>query len=519
MSRFGKILFIVAGVSVLLLAITRFILGGWLNFMFFPLGIFLVSFGVGFIIDIKFYFEFLTIKTTKNGLSMLSAVILFFLSLVFINYLAVQYPASWDLTQGKINSVSKETIAVLNSLKEPLKFKIFYRGEKDKASKLGIVKQLNMYKKASTKVAIQSIDAYVNNILSKKYLKDVGTMKAAVVFVEYLEKKVKIDAPLNEEKITKAIVKITRTKVSTIYFTTGHGERPLSGKDLNGLSSFKLALEDFSFKANELNLIKSLAIPNDADAIAIIGPRGEFLGQEIKLLLKFVRDGGSIFMAIDPGAKHNLALLSKSLGVEFKNNYVMNNRLQVKGRGRAGALGLIFSKSSPITKSFDGQQFMLLDLASELVPDPRASNNLDVKFLVQSAPNSYSINELSKKNIKTASKNERGIILGVRVKGKVDFLKKTKTTKAKDFLGVIFGDSDFVSNKDWAIGLNSNIALNIIEFLLKEDSLINIKPKKPAGTKVTLTSSDSKILVIVGIFIPLICLILATLLWFRRKNS
>ncbi|MBE8163386.1 MAG: hypothetical protein HAW63_05305 [Bdellovibrionaceae bacterium] len=518
MSRLGKVLLIVAGLSVLLLAITRFILGGWLNFMFFPLGIFLVSSTVGFLVDVKFYFEFLTTKTTKNGLNMFSAVLLFFVSLSFVNYLAVQYSTSWDLTQGKINSVSKETVAVLNSLKKPIRFKIFYRGEKDKPSKVEIINQLNMYKQASTNISVESIDAYVDNISAKEYLKDIAQMKTAVVFAEYLKKKVKIKAPLDEEKITKAIVKLTRNKTSTIYFITGHSERSLSGTGLNGLSNFKLALEDFSFKAKELNLIKSLAIPDDADAIAIIGSRGAFLAQELDLLLGFLKKGGSLFLAIDPGTKHNLALLTKSLGVEFKNNYTMNNRLQVKGRGRAGALGLIFSKTSSITKDFEGQQFMLLDLASELVPAPLREEHLKVKFLVQSAPNSYSVNELSEKAIKEASLKERGIILGVSVEGSILPIKKAKT-KAKKFLGVIFGDSDFLSNKDWGINLNSRVALNSLEFLLKEDSLINIKPKKPKGTKVTLTSSDSKILIVFGIFIPLLSLILATVLWFRRRNA
>lgn len=521
MSRLGKVLFIAAGLSVLLLAITRFILGGWLNFMFFPLGIFLFSFIAGLVIDIKFYFEFLTTKTTKNGLSMLSAVLLFFLSLVFINYLSVKNSLSWDMTQGKINSVSKETVAVLDGLEEPIYFKLFYRGEKDKLSKAAILTHLKMYKQASQNIKTQSIDAYVSNVLAQKYLKNISNMKASVVFAEYKGKKVKIDSPINEEKITKAIVKLTRSKISTIYFITGHGERPLSGKELNGLSNFKLALEDFSFKARELNLIKSLKIPKDADVIAIIGSRGEFLAQEIKLLLNFIKRGGSLFLALDPGAKHNLALLTKSLGVEFKNNYVMNNRLQVKGRGRAGALGLIFSRSNIITKAFNGQQFMLLDLASELVAAPQRSNSLEIKFLVQSAPNSYSVSELSEESIRFNAEKERGIVLAMTVKGHLEdsSVGKESKLKNKNFLSVIFGDSDFLSNKDWGVGLNSRVALNSLEYLLKEDGLINIKPKKPIGTKLTLTSADSKILVILGIFIPLMCLILATILWFRRRNS
>lgn len=523
MSRLGKVLFIVASVSVLLLAVTRFILGGWLNLMFFPLGIFLVSFIASFIVDIKFYFELLTTKTTKNGLSMFSAVLLFFMSLVFINYLAVQYSVSWDLSQGKINSVSKETLGVLNLLKKPIKFKIFYRGEKDKLSRASILTRLKMYKQVSTKVQLQSIDAYVSNILAQKYLKNIANMKEAVVFAEYGKKKVKIDSPLTEEAITKAIVKLTRNKVSTIYFLSGHGEKNLANKDLVGLSNFKLALEDFSFKVKELNLIKSLTIPKGADVIAIVGPRGEFLEKELQLLLDFVKKGGSIFLALDPGQKHNLALLTKSLGVEFKNNYVMNNRLHVQGRGRAGALGVIFSQSSPITKDFNGQQFMLLDLASELISAPQVSSSIDVKFLVQSTPNSYTINEFSEKDIRSAAGKERGVVLGMTVsgflpQGKSLGVKKDKV-KYKKFLGVIFGDSDFLSNKDWGIGLNSRVALNSLEFLLKEDSLINIKPKKLAGTKLTLTSTDSKILIILGIFIPLICLTLASVLWFRRRDS
>lgn len=522
MSNLGKILFIVAGLSILLLSITRFILGGWLNFMFFPLGLFLVTGFASLFIDIKFYFEFLTMKTTKNGFNMFSAVILCFLSLAFINYLSYQYAVSWDLTTEKINSVSKESKIILKNLTSDLKFKVFYRGEKDKASKKDILNKLKMYQEASNKISVKSINAYVKNIISQKYLKNVSDLKNAVVFVEYLEKKVKILYPISEDKITKAIVKLTRKKLSNIYFITGHGEKSIFDKNLNGLSNLILSLKDLSFKVKQLNLIKSLSIPKDASVLAIIGPTGLFLDTELKLILQYLNQGGSLFLAIDPGTKHNLALLSKSIGIEFKNNYILNNRLQVKGRGSAGALGLIFSRVSPITKAFNQQQFMLLDLASELIAAPQKADSLQVNFLVQSPPNSYSVNQMNSKTIKAANKKERGVILAMSSEGKLNLIKKSKSKKlqkAKDFLAVVFADSDFLSNKDFNIGLNSAMALNSLEFLSKENNLINIKTKKPKGTQLTLTSSDSKLLIIMGIFIPVLCLILTSLLFFRRRNS
>ncbi len=84
---------------------------------------------------------------------------------------------------------------------------------------------------------------------------------------------------------------------------------------------------------------------------------------------------------------------------------------------------------------------------------------------------------------------------------------------------MIFGDSDFVSNKSIAQGLNRDLALNSFSFLAQEDDLISIRPKQPKGTQLMMTKYTQLGLVGAGVGLPLILLILGGVVWFRRRGA
>lgn len=54
MSRWAKISWLLCGLSVLILVAVRFILGGWANFLFIPLGVFLASLVLALALDFRF---------------------------------------------------------------------------------------------------------------------------------------------------------------------------------------------------------------------------------------------------------------------------------------------------------------------------------------------------------------------------------------------------------------------------------------------------------------------------------
>ena len=58
-----------------------------------------------------------------------------------------------------------------------------------------------------------------------------------MLFVKIGEESVQVEQP-NEEKLTNAIVKLTRQGAKKVYFVTGHNERPAEGKGADGKDTF-----------------------------------------------------------------------------------------------------------------------------------------------------------------------------------------------------------------------------------------------------------------------------------------
>ncbi|NQZ02475.1 MAG: gliding motility ABC transporter, partial [Bdellovibrionales bacterium] len=87
------------------------------------------------------------------------------------------------------------------------------------------------------------------------------------------------------------------------------------------------------------------------------------------------------------------------------------------------------------------------------------------------------------------------------------------------FSAVVFGDSDFMTNQGIIHGLNRDLALNSFLFLADEKDIISIRPKQLKGTKVELTTSAQRGVILGGIALPLSLFVLSSIIWFRRRGS
>ncbi len=525
MSRLGKVSLFLSGLSVVIMVSVRYLLDGWHNILFIPLAVFLIGLVAAIVVDIKFYVEFLSMRTTKHGMNMGVMILLAILLLVSVNFLGVKFNKTFDFTEEHTNSLSLQTRDVLKGLKEDLKVVIFYKGEEAREERNKVKTSLELYKEATSKLQVSTYNSYVENFKAQEYLselpdKDRGNV---FVFVEYGGKKTRVESPYSEEQITQAIIKSTRTLNKNIYFLEGHGERDLASPDPEGLESFKKALEADSFKVEKLNLIEKGSIPENADVIAIIGPASQLFPQELQLLEAYAAKGGRLLIAADPGQKHNLSELAKYIGVDWKGNYVINNgAYRIIGKGQVSAVGVKFDTSSDITKRLASSgSFASFDFASEVVPGDVAKIGLKATELVHTDPASFTLTEL--KNPKTRPE-QRTISLGVQVKGHFKAPSKEGDTAKKEdskqeFEGVVYGDSDFLTNRGINEGLNRDLALNSVAFLEDQGDLVSIRSPQPKGTKLTMNRTVQFGFVIGCLLLPLMMLMTSGTLWFRRRSA
>lgn len=515
MHKYAKVSFLGAFITLVICFVLRFLFDMWvpLNTILLAVAAILVAFAI--LVDWKLYWDFLTMRTTKHGMNMGLMILLVVTLLVCVNYIADRHNKTWDVTKEKLNSVSEQTTKILTGLKDDLVIKVFYRGPAATEERLRVKQNLALLQAATPKLKVLYINSYVDTAEAIKYLQNEPDRDAAnvIAFAEYKDKKIRIDSPYGESEVTSAMIKATREGQSKVYFITGHGERDPGLDDEQGMKQLTNALEAASFHVETLNLIDKKAIPKDAAVIAIVGPQVAYLDAELKWLREYIHGGGKIFIAIDPGQRHNLANLTKTLGVQFANNYVFTN-VTIEGGGPAVVLGRFFDPGSEVTRSFpSGRSMAIFPLVSEVTPAPDRDKGIEAHELVKSDAASFTVVDPTQKI--TQMPKTSAITIGVQVKGP----PPAADSKVKAFEAIVFGDSDFLANRGLGFGVNRDLAVNAIAMLADQKDLISIKPKAPAGTSLILTEYQKYGVVIALISLPLTLLIFSGILWFRRRGA
>lgn len=527
MSLLAKLSWLLCSLSVMVLVIARLILGGWVDYLFIPLAIFCISLLMAIVLDFKLYLEFFTMRTTKYGLNMGTMIILAIAFLISINFLAIRYDKAWDLTEGKVLSLSDESRNIIKGLDNNVELKIFYKPGESQQSLPAIKSQLEIYQNEFDVIEPSYIDVYSENAISMEYLNGQVAKNGLVGFVEYEGRRIRIDFPFNEENITNAIIKATRSANKVIYFTQGHGERLLESIEAEGINTLKTDLENSSFTVKTLNLLQENTIPEDAHILAIVGPRLAFLEQELSQIRDFLRKGGRLFLAIDPGEKHQLARLTKSMGVEFSNNFVFDQNPVLRGQPVAAAIGVVYDQEHPVTQKLSLQPsninavYSLLFRASELVEDPQHIDTIKVVPLVRTQQ-SYTLTDARRITDQDEAKQ---VTVAMAASGKMAPAQGSADSAAKkepaikDFSAVIYGDSDFLTQQHIGQGINQDLVLNTIAFLAEETDLISVRQKGVQGSKLTMTTTVQAMVQIFSLLIPIVLMSIGSMIWFRRRNA
>ena len=445
-------------------------------------------------------------------MSMGVLIILMLAVLGIVNYLGGKYYKTWDFSSAQTNTLSDQSIKLVKSLDSELKVIFFYKkgvegNEENRRMFRDLIKK---YQDQSSKVSLDFVEVNERPDLAKEYGVDKGS---GVVFLDYKGRRNRIEK-IDEQEFTSALVKVTREQTKTVYFTIGHGEKSLSeNREGLGLGSLKTMLENNRYAVKELALTQTPKIPQDADVIVIAGPEQGFQEFEITALENYLKNGGSLLLAIEPEHSMGLEKIVNKLGVQFENNYVLNVVDTVLGRGinQGPTLGAVFSSVNKITKSFARGEVTLFRFPQGL-KRTKVPEGVTVEDLVRTTPNSIASNSM-----KISGEGVEGSYTLVdEITGKFPGADE----KAKPFSIIVAGDVDFLTNQMLYQNMNRDLVLNSIAALAKEESLISIAPRDPQATKMLMTETKFGVFLFAFI-IPLPLLLLGTSvgLWLRRRNA
>jgi ABC-type uncharacterized transport system involved in gliding motility auxiliary subunit len=446
--------------------------------------------------------------------------------LVLANFLNIRHNSRLDLTENQLYSLSDQSLKVIESLQEEIQIIGFFGGAAGSLRFEDLIKQYR-----SPRIQYQVVDPEEEPGVAAQY----GISREGQTVVLRGEEQVLVD-DLSEEKVTNAIIKITREEEKVIYFLQGHGERDIEDGAAEGFSLARQEVENQTYRVESFNLAQQNRLPEDATIIVSAGPRVGFLSTEISLLKSFLAGGGKLLLLVDPQTDLDLGDFLADYGLGLANQVIIDASLRGQLLGSAAPIVADYA-DHPMTGElrgantfFPGSQHVTTSESplgyrtTELLSTSAASwaevnfEGADVAF--DEGIDTEGPLPLAVAATKAITSQENGVSeeespqeeLAVEGEG------SDSTAESGESRLVLFGDSDFASNAYFNEIANGDLFLMAVGWLAEEVDLLAIRPKDPENRRINVTLGQSRMIFWASvILLPLAMLVMGTAIWMRRR--
>jgi len=452
------------------------------------------------------------------------AVVLFGIFVVGINYLASRYNGRWDVTQSGQHTLTESTSTLIKGLDREVQLTAFYVGLPPKY----LEDLLKEYERVSVGTITSEI---IDPIVQIGYAAQFGS------FISGKEKKVIVrsgnerrdidftEGPLTEERLTNAIIRVTREE-RTAYFLTGHREYRLSDEGDTGLKILEKLLTANNIVSKSLMLGIEGRVPDDCDVLILAGLQNPLTGEEEKVINTYLEEGGDALFLIE----HTFVTTpDKPLTEEEKEkNPSLNNILGNWGIEIGSDIVVDLDShvgadvGSPATRNYMAHRAL--------------TQNLDYTFYVR--PRSISILEDRRESIKlvpvvlTASKEKSWAETDRTLKIKFDegldkpgpvsiafvIFEPKEEHELSDTRMIVFTDADFLTNAFIGQYSNAEMGLNAINWLLEVDYQALINQKEIKVSRLDLTSKQQRMVGVVLFAIPFLVAVSGVMVWTQQRD-
>ena len=446
--------------------------------------------GTGFLFSILFFASEkshirnrYSVEPMLNSVLIKISILTFFL--VIVNLLANYRPMVIDLTAPGRYSLSQSGKTIIGNIKSKVEVVAFYPYFHDFQREVELM--LKSIQSANPLISYQIADAARDREIADEFTTD---RNGWIVFRtersnyvdprnRYNERKVSIaasdDLRRMERDFTTALLAIT-SEQKKVYFTRANGEITVNGPfNESTVSRFDDSLRQANYSISETNPKMGYPpeVPADADVLVMLNPTRNFPVELEKSILNYLKNGGKVFLTLEPDAKIDLKWLESEFGVQY-NHVKLQSELFLKP-DKSQIVATSFAPH-PVTSSLinlpETDRFLMFaGSGSFSASSNKKSDAIPVKvdFPVLTDPRTWDVtkNENSIRNlvttieIKTIQENRKGKL-------------------------IIFGDSDFIRNSAKDYGRNTEIALNAMNWLSDDDRVSALIPPVFNETRVNM---------------------------------
>lgn len=442
--------------------------------------------------------------------------ILLFLGVVgLLAWVSKQYSYQSDWTANARNTLSSASVKLLQGIEGEIQVQVFSSDAGPLRKR--IANLIERYQRYKPDFKLE----FINPDMEPELVRELGITVDGELLIHYQGRQEKVSA-WDEQSITNALQRLTRSDERWLVFLEGHGERSPFAEANHDLGTWGQELGAKGFRLQGINLATQGVIPDNTSALIIAGPQVDFLPGEVAMVEDYLARGGNLLWLTDPDGLYGLEVIAEMLGVTPEPGVIVDPTTQMFAINDptfaiVGDYGI-----HPLTRNFD--VLTIFPRASGLSFDMQGDWQTDA-FLTTSE-RGWSETGVLAGEIEFNDMDDIpgplvvGISLTRDVSTEGSAADENSDSVTKQQRVVVVGDGDFISNTYLGNGGNLTLAMNMVNWLSEDDQLISIPVKTAVDSSLNLSQTHS---IIIGfgflLVLPLLLFVGGVAVWFKRRKA
>ncbi|HPH95963.1 MAG TPA: GldG family protein [Anaerolineaceae bacterium] len=479
------------------------------------LGIVVIGIALFVMLDPERTRVLLTGRQAKYG----SNVLILFLAsagiLIIINILGASSSVRLDLTQDKTHTLAQETIAILNSLSEPVTAKAFYSSQTNSTTAKSLLEDFKA--NSGGKFSYQFIDPNSDPIAARNAN---ITRDGTIVLTQ--AGRTEIPNYASEQELAAALIRINNPGDRAVYFLAGHGEYDINASSgEQTLRTLKQSLVDKNYLVQTLDLLSNPVIPDDAKAIVIAGLTQSLSEKEISLIKAYLENGGALVVFENPSIMTQLptssdllaAYLETTWGIKLGEDFIIDTTANQLDLNNPSLAIVVEYGNHAITNNLNWNLYAIFPSARSVTFSEK--ENITTTALAKTSQYSWAETDLA------------GLLTGAQVQydqtkdtlGPVNLAAAAENSLTHSRI-VVFGDPDFAADANFNAYQNGTLAVNAIDWAAQQENLINLTPRQTTERMVVPPDRFTMGFIFLGfvLALPGSAIVAGIVVWIQRRR-
>ncbi|HTE13685.1 MAG TPA: DUF4350 domain-containing protein [Burkholderiales bacterium] len=437
--------------------------------------------------------------------------VLLLVLVMLLAWVARDYRAEWDVTANARNTLSQGTQDALKQFDGPVNITAYAMtkdGGGNDVHKL-LQEKLRPWQRVKPDLAVTMVDPRDD----PKRANAAGLRSPNEMVIEHKGRTEHLPLEqFNEQNLVNALIRLSRTSTTVIYWLDGHGERKLDGIANHDLGEFGRQLQMKGYKLSSLNLSIAQDVPRNAAALIVASPQADLQDAEVAKLKAHIEGGGNLLWLIDPEPLRGLDPIAEFLGLVLTPGTVVDPSIKPRSGPPTLAVGSNYARH-PVTGAFR---------LNTLFPGSRQIGAAEregwrMTPLIEVAQRGWvETGKLGDKPVFDEARDFRGPV------NIATAFERTASGAAGDRQQrvVVVGNGSFLANAFLGNGGNLQLGVAMLNWLSGDDKMITIAPRPAADAQINIDQTMLYLIALTFLLaLPLVFAITGMVVWWRRRKA